>query len=75
MLKINASLRAYDSRTLKLCESKDTFNELRGTFSYMKDKKIPVTIERVSEHCILLGAYFEEGETYIRISLEDAKID
>ena len=69
MATIKTSMRSYDAPTLTPEPNTDTWEELRDTFAYLRDKKIPITIEHIGENEILLGMYYPEAREYIRLDL------
>ena len=72
MARINTYLRSYDAG-LRMEPTENTFEELRNTMGYVKDKKLPLTIEVVAENSIMLGAYLPDSRTYLRLSLDDVR--
>ena len=72
MAKVNTYLRCYDAG-LRMEPTENTFEELRNTMGYVKDKKLPLTIEVVGENSIMLGVYFSDSRTYLRLSLDDIR--
>ena len=74
MARINTYLSSYDAG-LRPEPTENTWEELRNTLGYVKDKKVPVTIEVVGEHMVILGCYFPDSRTYLRVSLCDARIN
>ena len=73
MAKISTHLMTYD-RALRLEPTEDTFDELRNTLAYLKSKKLPLTVELVNEETVLLGSYFPDSGTHLRLALWDGKI-
>ena len=73
MAKVETMFHSYEAATLKMEKTANTYEELRDTFAYLKAKKIPITIERVTDSNIMLGASVD-GHTYLRIHLTDARI-
>ena len=70
MAKIESVFKSFSMTTGELEPTENTWRELRDTFAYFKDRKLPIVIERVSENAINLGVFHDEARTYINICLK-----
>ena len=74
MATIKTYLRTYSAPTLTKEPNADTFEELRDTLAYLKEKKKTLTIEHISPNSILLGCYCEDSKTFLRVDLTNMQI-
>lgn len=72
MAKVTTVLSSFDAG-LRREKTENTFEELRNTLAYVKDKKVPLTVELIGEGSVMLGTYLPDSRTYLRISLCDAR--
>lgn len=70
MAIVKTEFRSFSMTTGELEPTENTWRELRDTFAYFKDRKLPIVIERVSENAINLGVFHDEARTYINICLK-----